>query len=181
MPSTSNSLIRTFKNEFINPIEVSIILFISFIYFTFTILLLNYRLTFSTILSNNPVSFKFTLLSSLIIGSMQSLGILDFILLVITALLVGTNLVIVFKNIKKLKKTGENLMLSAGGGAIIGVFVAGCSTCGFSLFALLGLTSAVTLFPFQGTLIGILIILLLAISLFYSLRKLANEVYCEIK
>ena len=147
MPATL--LAKTFKKEFLNPLELVTIAIISFLYFSISVLLLNLNLSLSTVLGDFALSYKFNLLSSLILGAYDPLGPIDFCLLIITSVLVGTNMVVVFKNLKKLRNSGGKLAVSAGGGAIIGVFVAGCSSCGYSVFALVGLTGAVTLFPFE--------------------------------
>ena len=179
MPSPSFK--NTLRYEFLNIYSVLSIALISFLYFSITVLLLNLRLITGVIFGNYSLLFKSSLLSALIFGSEAPLGNLNFTLLVITSILVAANIVAVFKNIKKLKKSGGTLTISVGGSALIGIFVAGCSSCGFSVFALLGLTAAVSLFPFEGLLIGILIIALLVLSLIYSLRTLHKEVYCKIK
>ncbi len=178
--STLSSLSATFKKEFLNPLELIVIAVISCIYFSVTVLLLNPALSTSTIFGSFPLSYKINLLSGLILGASSALGVLDVCMLTLTSVLVGTNMVVVFKNLKKLKQTEGKLVVSAGGGAVIGIFVAGCTSCGFSVFALLGLTGAVTLFPYEGTVIGLLIILLLVLSLIYSLKTLQREIYCKI-
>ena len=178
--TSSLSFLGVLKKEFLNPIELAAILISAFLYFSISVLLLNFHLIASMLLGNFPLDFKFKLVSAMVLGAREPLGNLNFTLLVITALLVGTNLVTVFKNIKKLKRSGGALTISAGGGAIIGVFVAGCTSCGFSVFALVGLTAAVALFPFEGLMIGLLIIALLTASLIYALKALQREVYCEV-
>jgi hypothetical protein len=179
MPSTI-LLVKTLKQELINPLELIIITIISFFYFAFTILLLNYKLTTVTLLGDSSFSYKFKLLSALVFGASSPLGTFGMWLLIITSLLVGANIVVVLKNLRRLAKLGGRFVISAGGGALIGMFVAGCSSCGYSIFALVGLTAAVSLFPFEGTIIGFLIIVLLTASLIYSLNTLAQKQTCNI-
>jgi hypothetical protein len=153
---------------------------IGFFYFSLTILLLNYRLFLGTLFGGFPISYKIKLISIMVFESHYSLGLLDFLLLLITSILVAVNTIAVIKNLRRLKASRGKLAFSAGGGALIGIFVAGCSSCGYSVFALLGLTGAITLFPFEGTLIEILIVMLLLASLIYSLKKLSTTLTCPI-
>lgn len=176
----SSSLKKTLTTEFLNVKTIITIILISIIYYSFSVLLLSEGLVTTTLLGNYPLTYKYNLLSALVLGSQQSLGNTNLILMILTSSLVGVNLVTVFKNLKKLKKMGGKLTLSASGTAIIGIFVAGCSTCGFSVFALLGLTAAVTVFPFEGTLIGLIIIAILIVSTIYSINTLHREVYCKL-
>ena len=171
----------TLKKEFFNTYSILAVIITSFVYYSISVLLLNIHLAMATLFGNFPITYKYNLLSALVLGSPQPLGMNGFILLAVTSLLVGVNAVTVFKNLKKLKRSGGTLTISVGGSAVIGVFVAGCTSCGFSVFALVGLTAAVSLFPFEGLLIGLLIISLLTASLAYSLRTLHREVYCKIK
>lgn len=178
--SPTPTFFRFLKKEFLNPYSIISIITTSLIYFSFSVLLLNLNLVFVTIFGQLSLMYKLNLLTALVLGSFQALGALNSILLIITSILVGINLVTVFKNLKRLKNFGGKLTVSAGGSAVIGIFVAGCSTCGFSVFALVGLTSAVTLFPFEGLLIGLIIIALLVFSLAYSLKTLYREIFCKI-
>ncbi len=178
--SSNPSFTSTLKKEFLHPLPVLAIVLISFLYFSFSVLILNVHLVTAMLMGSFPLSFKFNLVSALVLGAWEPLGPLNTTLLIFTSLLVGINTAAVIKNLKKLKRSGGALTLSVGGSAIIGIFVTGCSTCGFSVFALLGLTAAVSIFPFEGTLIGLLIIVILIASTAYSLRTLHRDVYCKL-
>ncbi len=179
--SSSPSFAETLKREFLDAYSLIAIFLVSFLYFSISVLILNIHLVTATIAGSSSLAYKFNLLSVLVFGAAAPLGTLNLTLLIITSFLVGANAVTVFKNLRKLKRSGGALTISVGGGAVIGVFVAGCTSCGFSVFALVGLTAAVALFPFEGLLIGLIIIALLALSLAYSLNTLHREVYCKIK
>ena len=179
--ASPQSLWKTYKQEILNLYSLFIIILISLIYFSISIFLLNYKLIQSSILGENSISFKFKILFELLVGSYAALSDLDFLLLIITSLLVGLNILIVYKTLIKLKRLGGKLTLTAGGGAILGIFVAGCSSCGFSVLSLLGLTGALSFIPFRGLGLQILIILLLIFSFIYSLRTYHRKIICKIK
>jgi hypothetical protein len=85
---------------------------------------------------------------------------------------------IAFSSIRRIKQQG-NITLSVGGASIIGLAAAGCSTCGISLFALFGLSTAVSSLPFRGLELHILALVLLLVSLWYMIKKLNEEIYCK--
>ncbi|HSW96915.1 MAG TPA: hypothetical protein VLF89_03750 [Candidatus Saccharimonadales bacterium] len=103
----------------------------------------------------------------------------DLFLLAVTALLVGINFMLAFSNIQKIKQKGK-ISLSLGGASIIGLAATGCTTCGLSLFALFGLSAAVSTLPFHGLELHIVALILLLISLGYMIKKLHEEVYCTV-
>lgn len=175
------SLEQTLKKELLNLYSLIFIILISFIYFSVSVFLLNYKLINSSISGNNSLSYQTNILFQLLIGSYSAFNKLDFFLLIITSLLVGFNVLIVYKTLIKLKNFGGKLSLTAGGSAILGIFVAGCSSCGFSVLSLLGLTGALSFIPFRGLGLQILVILLLVFSFVYSLRTYHRKIICKIK
>lgn len=84
-----------------------------------------------------------------------------------------------FSNMQKIKQKGK-LSFSLGGASIIGLAATGCTTCGLSLFALFGLSAAVSTLPFHGLELHIIALVLLCLSLGYMVKKLHEEVYCTV-
>lgn len=174
------TLRSTFKNEFLAINSLLIILFIAFIYYSLSILIINYRLIGSFVFGDNFIYYKLVLLKELIFGGYLALGIRDFTLLIISSILVGGNLLILFKTLKTLKKAGGKLSLTVGGATILGIVVAGSCSCGFSFISILGLTGALSFLPFNGLEIRLLVILLLVFSFWYSLKTYHEKIVCKI-
>jgi hypothetical protein len=152
---------------------------LAIIYALCTLYLFNYRLITQTVLGNYTISYKFSLLSALLPGFLTLFSPFDLFLLIVTSLLVGINFMVALSSIQRIKKQGR-VTLSVGGASIIGLAAAGCGTCGLSLFALFGLSTAVSSLPFHGLELHLLALLLLSFSLGYMLKKLNEEIYCKI-
>lgn len=152
----------------------------SFVYFAVSTLILNYRLLVITFFQNSPLSYKFSLIYSLLTGALTAFSRADQILLLVTALLVGANLLLIIKTLTKLGQQKKKINLSFGGSAILGVVVAGCSSCGFSVISLLGLSASFSFIPFEGITLHLVAIILLVVSAIYSLRTLHFEIACKL-
>src|SRR5438132_1250068 len=96
------ALARTFKYEILNGKVFFLSLLISFLYFSFSVYLLNYRLVFQTTLGDFSIGYKFKLLFELLQGVQTAFSPMDVTLSLITALLVGINIVLLFKTFKLL-------------------------------------------------------------------------------
>ncbi|HSW87602.1 MAG TPA: hypothetical protein VLG12_00395 [Candidatus Saccharimonadales bacterium] len=149
------------------------------LYALITLYLFDYHLVQQTWFGNFPISYKFSLMIALLQGFQTLFSPFDLFLLLITALLVGINFMLALSNIQKIKQKGK-LSLSLGGASIIGLAATGCTTCGLSLFALFGLSAAVSSLPFHGLELHIVALVLLLLSLGYMIKKLHEEVYCII-
>jgi hypothetical protein len=145
-----------------------------------SVLLLNSRLVLTTTLDDSPLFYKLWLFFELITGASSALSPLDLVLLLLTAVLVGINLLMIIKIFKHLKKNSGGLSLTIGGSAILGILVAGCSSCGFSVLSLVGLSGALSFIPFEGLGLHMLAITLLILSLFYSLKTLNLKSGCKL-
>lgn len=178
---SSPTLRQTFKNELLSLKSLLIIFLISGFYFSFSVLLLNYRLVLQTVFGNFPLNYKTTLLSELVFGAYSALNTFDFLATLLASVLVGANILIVFKSLKALKKTGGKLTLAVGGSAVLGVVIAGCASCGVSVLSLLGIAGAIAFIPFGGITLQLIAIILLIFSFWYSLKTYHKEVICKIK
>jgi hypothetical protein len=116
----------------------------------------------------------------LIIGAYSSLSLFDFILLIITSILVGFNLLFIVKIIRALINPGIKLSLAVGGSSVLGIVVAGCTSCGLSLLSLLGLAGALAYIPFGAMGLHLISIALLIFSLYYSVKNYHNRIACKI-
>lgn len=171
---------KAFKKEvlyFHSLISLSII---SFLYFSFSTLILNYKLVFQTLFVEYEIQYKLKILYLLIIGSWTAFSRVDFFLLVFTSFLVGINILLVIKIIKRLKFQGTKASISIGGSSILALTTAGCSSCGFSILSIMGLTSSLSLMPLRGTGLNLVSISLLVISIFFSIRTMYYSGVCKI-
>lgn len=178
--SQSPTLWQTFKTRVLNIHSLIFISIISFVYFSISVLLLNYRLVLSSIFGGYSLNFKFNILFQLLMGSYSAFSFFDFVLLIITSVLVGANILLIYKTIRSLNALGAKLSFAVGGSTVLGIFVTGCSSCGFSVLSLLGLTGAFSFIPFGGTSIHLITIILLVFSLLYSLNTYHQKIVCKI-
>lgn len=174
------TLRQTFKTEVLNIYSLTLVLIISFLYFSLSVLLLNYKLVISSILGDSPLSFKLNILTQLLIGSYSAFSFGDFVLLIITSVLVGLNILLIYKTITALKAPGVKLSFAVGGSTVFGIVVAGCSSCGFSILSLLGITGALTFIPFGAISLHFIAIGLLLFSFWYSLKNYHKKIVCKL-
>lgn len=175
------NLRQTAKKELLSFNNLLFIAITSVIYYSISVLLINYRFLEAILFNSNSLSYKIDITYKLITGSYYALGNLDFTLVVITSVLVAYNFLILIKTLRGLKKAHGKLTLTVGGSTILGILVAGSCACGFSVLSLLGLTGAFSSLTFAGVLIHAFIIALLSFSLWYSLRTYHKEVVCKIR
>jgi len=149
----------------------------AFAYAVLSLLLLNYRLFYQTVIGNFPAVYKIKLFIILISGAWTSMNHFDFFLFVINALLVAINLLLIGKTISLLGQR-KKIHMTFGGATLIGLATTGCTSCGFSLLSILGLSSSVSFLPFHGLELHIIAIALLLVSSFYMIHQLYEAKYC---
>lgn len=174
------TLWQTFNKDVLNIFSLILVFVISFIYFSFAVFLLNYRLVLASIFGNSPLNFKVNILLQLLMGSYSAFNVLDFFLLIITSALVGLNILLIFKALKGLKNARVKLSFAVGGSTVLGIVVAGCSSCGFSVLSLLGLAGALSFIPFKAIGLHLITITLLIFSFLYSLKTYHQKIACKI-
>jgi hypothetical protein len=177
----SSSFWQSVKEQVINLRTLLFTLLIAVIYFSFSVLILNYRFIQASFLGNTPFFYKFQVIYILLQGSYTAFSPLDFYLLIFTSVLVGLNVALVIKIIRELTEERSKLTLVVGGSGLVGVAVAGCTSCGFSLLSLLGLGGALSIIPFGGLGLHTIIIALLILSLLYSLKTYHYKIACKIR
>lgn len=175
------SLAGSFNKLLFKPKSFLIVLLVGFFYFSFSVLILNYRLVLATLIDNNPLSYKFIIIYQLIIGSYSAFSVIDFYALILISILVGLNVLVTAKIIKSLRKEEGKFSIVFGGSTVLGVLATGCSSCGFSVISLLGITSALSIIPLGQLGLTLAVIFLLALSLIYSVRTYHNKIVCKIK
>lgn len=173
------SLFQIFKREVLNPKSLSIIVLTAFFYIAFALYLLNYRLTLQTLSGDFPINYKVKLLFILLGGAWTVFPGFILLLLILTSILVGINILLVFRTIRVIKKNGEARFF-VGGGSLLGIASTGCGGCGLTLFSLLGISSGFGVFPHVNTGLYLLAIVLLLFSAFYMLNKITEKENCEV-
>jgi len=172
-------LVQTIKQEIFSPSSLIIVACISALY----ILLSDFFLSVKNILSffsgNFGISYKINFVFLILLGFWGTLSLLDQILLLLNALLVGLNILLVYKTVSIMRHNGK-MRLSIGGATLISLITSGCASCGISVITFLGLSSAFSFLPFRGLELHIGATVLLIASFIYMLRKLHQSIYCKI-
>ncbi len=155
-------------------------LVIAFLYGLLSLYLVNYRLVIEELGTNAPLWNKLQLLGSLIQGLTTAYTSIDVVLLLLTSLLVGVNVMLIITVVRNLKNTG-GITLSVGGGSVAGLVSTGCGACGLTFLSVIGLTSATAVLPFHGKELQLGGVTLLIFSLIYMGRKLTLSRICKTK
>lgn len=166
--------------KLLNIKNIIAILFVTFLYSSFAILSLNYKLVLTTLFGSFSLGYKISVLFFLLIGATTAFSKIDFIFLIITSVLVGINIVLFVSTVSAMKTNGESLRLTVGGGGILGIASTGCASCGFSFLSIAGLGSILPNLPFGNHTIYIFSIGLLLASSFYMARKFNDSLSCKL-
>jgi hypothetical protein len=166
----------TASKEIFSFSSILVVLIIGIFYSLFSVFLLNYRLFFDP---NSSFFYKVQLLLNLLPGLWTGLSLPDFILFVITAILVGLNILMLYKSIMFLKHKGK-IKLSIGGATIIAFVTTGCLSCGLSVLSVLGLSASLSFLPFRGMELHLLSLITLIFSFSYMFWELHRVKYCKI-
>ena len=159
-------------------IGVSVIL--SSIYFALVVYIINYRLVLSTVFGGFDATYKFKLLFELVKGSYFAFSFFGFFVLVLQSILVGVNIVLIFKSFRRLQENNSPIKFAIGGGSMLSLVSIGCGSCSFSILSALGLGVSFSLLPFSNTLFGFLSLFLLGFSAFYTFFRLNKLNQCKI-
>ncbi len=149
------------------------------LYLILSVYLMNFTLVKLTITGEFPIGYKFNLLVDLLGGMLTAMSGTGLLVLILTAILAGINLVLLSKRILILKSSGK-LHLVAGGSSLLGIAGSGCAACGLPVIALLGLSGSVAFLPFGGSEISIISLALLSISLYFLLKSYSKELSCKV-
>ncbi|MDO8621123.1 MAG: hypothetical protein Q7R31_02485 [Candidatus Levybacteria bacterium] len=168
-------------SKFLNQKNIITILFVTFLYSSFATLSLNYKLVFTTLFADFSFSYKISVLFFLLIGATTAFSKIDFILLIITSILVGINVVLFANTVSAMKTNGGKMKITVGGGGVLGLATTGCASCGFSFLSIVGLGSILPNLPFGSHTIYILPIGLLLASSFYMVKKFNDGNVCNVK
>jgi hypothetical protein len=144
---------------------------IALLYLFLSTLLLNSRLVLDTISGSYPLSYKLSILSSLLMGVTTLYTPVELVVMLLLGFLTGINLVLVGRSLRAQKR--QNGVASLGLGMIGVVASTGCASCGLTLFSFAAPTVSLSLAPFQGPLMQIVSFVLLSTSLLHTLNRRA--------
>ncbi len=139
-------------------------LIIASVYFLSTTYLMNSRLAIGTLTGNYPLTYKFNLMTALILGMWAAMGAFGLTILLTTAILVGANLSILVQRLATMSKLG-NVHLVAGGSSLFSLATSGCAACGLPVLSLLGVSGSLIFLPFHGQELTYLSLILSLVSL----------------
>ncbi len=158
---------------------LSLSLGIAVIYIILAVYLMNFILVKDTIFGSFPLSYKFRLLIILLGGMWTAMTKVSLFLLAFTAVLTGINLTLLGLRISVLRGGGK-LHIMVGGSSLLAIVSSGCALCGLPILALLGLSGSLVYFPFQGTEISVVAIVLLLMTLYFMIISYPTEQVCKI-
>lgn len=127
--------------------------------------LLNFSLLWETALSQAEASYKLKLFWQILTGPLLLLEPIESLLLLLTALLLGINVALLFESISLLRQE-KKLGISLGGATLVALVGSGCASCGISLLSILGISSS--FLPFHGVYLYVFSSALLFASLLVS-------------
>ncbi len=172
-------MLKGLKEVFQKPKYSSIAIIIAFIFFSLNMLFPNLK-TLGEIATRSGVVATVKFAAVLIEGGFMSMAPLALYSLMFIALLLGTVASLI------IYKTKMNRMFFAQSGkattigAMLGLVAPGCASCGIGVLSALGLTSTLTILPFQGTELSVLSIILLGTSTMSLAEKIADGNSCKI-
>ena len=151
---------------------------VGILYLFLQIYAFNARLFLQTVLDPFPLSYKLILSLELIKGYFLMFPLSQLVFSLLTALLVGLNLSLVIALMQRVTRSND-LKVSFGGTSLIALVSTGCPSCGLTALSFLGPSSGLALVILhslvaQGVIIGILFV-----SIFYSLKRLEKSLACR--
>lgn len=172
------SLSFTLKKELFTPRSLSFVGLLAFLYILFSLFILNNQLIVDTFISSTPLVYKIVLFTTLFQGLFTAFSPSDTVIMLVSSIFVGVNLVLTAKTIYLLEHQGK-IRLSVGGATLISLITTGCSSCGFSLLSILGLGTSLSFLPFRGMELHVLALAMLIFSSWYMVKKLRDGKYCK--
>lgn len=150
----------------------------AFLYLLIQIYTLNYRLVSQTLSGVFPSTYKLQVLWDLIQGYFVMFPPLEVLFNVITAILVGFNLMLIIVLAQTAKKTGS-MKLTVGGTSILTLAGAGCPTCGVTVLSFLGPSSSFAGILLHSMVIQAVVVIILLASVLHSLKRLQASKVCK--
>ncbi len=155
-------------------------LVIATVYFLSVTYLMNYRLAVDTTLGGYPLSYKTNVLFNLVLGMWSVMGTHGLMALLVTAVLTGANLTLLFHRLAEMSRLG-NLQFVVGGSSVVGIVTSGCAACGLPFLSILGITGSLAFLPFKGVELSYISVLVLLVSLYLIIRSKNADQSCKVR
>lgn len=157
------------KQELLNPPVLIGGSTLAVLYILFSTLILNSRFISETVSGNFPFSEKALLILALLEGVTTIYSPFELVVIILMGFLMGVNVVLLIKSIRE--KNGQKGSMPLGIGFLGMVATTGCASCGITLLSFLGPSLSLGLLPFQGLALQSISLILLSVSLIYTLNR----------
>lgn len=147
---------------------VLLTLLVSIAVLFFSIAVINLDLVFGSIAPSYSLVDKVVLVVRLFGGLITNNTPVGLVILLATALLAGLNVSLLAFKVRVLKAFDYREGGAGTGGTFAGLLASGCSACGIGILSLLGLTGGLLFLPFGGLELGVVGIVLLLFSLYWT-------------
>lgn len=152
---------------------------VAFLYLLLCTYLRNNNLIDTTFTYSASLFYKLKLFFILFTGLSVTMTKMEFITMLLVAILTGLNFAFIWEKIGTIKKSGK-IRLTIGG-SLIGIIGGGCASCGLPILSLLGIGGSALYLPFKGTELPYISIVLLLISLFLLRSNTKKAKMCKIE
>lgn len=174
-----HSFLKTVRHELTTRRMFLISLVVTFCYLLFVLFMPNRRLLTHTLFGRYPIGYKSSLLLALLEGGFIQMHPTDMLFVALTAVLLGINIALFLKEFGKLTNQGR-VSMTVGGSMFLGIASTGCSSCGFSLLSLLGVSVSFGFLPFGDVFLRSVVLVLLLGSIAYLLVKIHEQTACSL-
>lgn len=154
-------------------IAIAIIFFLNFA--------INFELVTNTLFSNYKIEEKLALMFGLFQGTFTNNTPQTLLGITIVGLLAGINTSFVVHKYLLERKISKREGLQSALGTFFGIFAGGCASCALSVAALLGVTSSLAFFPFGGSELVVIGIIILILSVFSASKSVLGLCKINIK
>ena len=147
-------------------------LLVAFLYLSILFYTPNFRLLLTLLTNDYPLLSKLTIVGNLFLGGFLTQSPFGLVLLLLTAILIGLNIVLLTRSFHSFRKNSK-AHIAVGGSMVLGFVGTSCAVvCGFSLLPLIGTTLGASFFILDGMVFRLVTIILLTGSLLYTLSNM---------
>ena len=171
------SLIRRITN---NKGYALLAVLIALFFYSLNVLFANLRLLISFVESSGlPASLM--LAFRLLVSHSQTMGMISYLLLVLTSMLIGILFSLVVYRIRKAGRQMRNTSLLSVFAILFSGVASGCTSCGLSIASALGLGSFIAgVLPYKGLEISFLVVAVLIIAIAKTLADMKQCRECSV-
>ncbi len=176
-----NKYLSVLKQEIMHWKSLMIIALVAFLYTAFPVYALNYRYAEYMLTSKLGFFVKVMVLVQMLEALGTAFTRLDVALMILTGFLVGINIVLLIQISKQLKQLNSPVRLMIGGSGVVGLFSAGCASCGLSFASVFGISTSFGFLPYGNKLLYILAIGISLYSIYFMIGQINKSKSCTIR